>query len=118
MKKLLFLGLASALVLASFVPQAMAGKVEKIAKVDICHIISANDTIPFGPAPVWLYFGKEKSVAASAVPAHLDHGDSTTYWGGEAAATPINQFREAGANLPAADCYYGVKPDGSIVPLQ
>jgi len=112
MKKLLFVSLAFAFILAMSVPQAMA----KGEKVDICHIIEANDVIPFGPAPVLLYFGKVISVSENAVDAHLDHGDSIHFWSGEVAAGPINLFREAGANLPAADCYYGVKPDGSIVP--
>lgn len=85
-------------------------------KVEICHIIAANDVIPFGPAPVMLYFGKEISVAADAVDAHIDHGDSVSFWGGNVAAGPIATFKAAGFKLPAADCYYGVTPSGIILP--
>lgn len=111
MKRLLFVfcvvGLLAALPMSHL---AFAGKPEeKPAKVAICHIIAANDVIPFGP--VLLYFGKEISVAPAAVPAHEAHGDSTKFFGGEEAAGPIAAFREAGANLPAADCYIVVRPE-------
>jgi len=117
MKKLLFVSLASAFVLAMFVPQTMAGekvKAEEKVKVDVCHIIAANDVIQFGP--VELYFGKMNSISENAVDAHLGHGDFTSFWGGDVAAGPINAFREAGAHLPAANCYFGVNADGPFGP--
>jgi hypothetical protein len=43
MKILLIVCLALTLACAMFVPQAMAGK--KV-KVDVCHIIEANDVVP------------------------------------------------------------------------
>lgn len=133
MKKLLHLCLALAFASAMVGTEAMAGnkapkvkapkvKEEKVkevkeVKVDVCHIIEANDVIPFGPAPVYLSFGKVINVAEDAVDAHLEHGDSTAFWSGDAAAGPINIFREAGAHLPAANCFYGVNGlDGSTVP--
>ncbi len=107
MKRLLILlcvvGLLAAIPLSHL---AAAGKAAE--KVQICHIIAANDTIPFGfgeVPTVLLSFGKEISVAPAAVPAHEAHGDSTTFFGGEDAAGPIAAFQAAGANLPAADCY-------------
>ena len=90
-------------------------------KVDICHIIAENDVIPFGPAPVMLYFGEVESIAEYTVDAHEEHGDSTAFWGPDtvpSATGPINMFREAGAHLPAANCYFGIAPDGSIRPPQ
>ena len=83
-----------------FVTQATAAK--KV-KVDICHIIAANDVIPF--FALTLYFGKEKSVSENALDAHEAHGDSTVFFGGDGAATAINLFREAGFHLPAANCF-------------
>jgi len=35
---------------------------------------------------------------------------------GVAAENPINQFREVGAQLPAANCYFAVFPDETIAP--
>ncbi len=109
MKKLVLIVLAAALILPLVGSQARAKKEEQV-KIDICHVISANDVIPF--YNVFLYFGKVKSVDESAVDAHLAHGDFTNFWGGDEAAGPINAFREAGAQLPAANCYFGVTADG------
>jgi hypothetical protein len=116
MKNLLYVSMAFAFASAMVGAQAKP-VLDNNVKVDVCHIIAANDVIPFGPEPVMLYFGKVISVSENAVDAHLAHGDSTSFWYGEEAAGPINQFREAGATLPAANCYYGVKLDGSIVPI-
>ena len=110
MKRLLILLCVVALLASlSFSHLALAAKKKPAQKkVAICHIIAANDVIPFGfhgVPTVLLYFGKEISVAPAAVPAHEAHGDSTTFFGGEEAAGPIAAFQAAGANLPAADCY-------------
>ncbi len=77
-------------------------------KVAICHIIEANDVVYGFWGVVDLHFGKEIEVATSAVPAHIEHGDSDTFFGGDTAAGPIQQFKDAGVNLPAADCYISV----------
>jgi hypothetical protein len=101
-------GFVTALMLSHSATAKPAGDSGKPEKVSICHIIAANDVIPFGSGPVptvLLSFGKEISVAPDAVPAHEAHGDSTTFIGGETAAGQIAAFRDAGANLPAADCY-------------
>ncbi len=97
MKKLLVVSLALAFVLAMFIPQAMAGGV----KVEICHIIAANDVIPF--FAVNLSFGKVISVSENAVAAHLAHGDSERPFFENTVA--IEAFIAAGAHLPAANCY-------------
>jgi len=101
-------GFMAALVLSHAAIAKPKGDQPEKEKVAICHIIAANDVIPFGFGPVptvSLSFGKEISVAPEAVPAHEAHGDSTVFFGGDAAAGPIEAFRAAGANLPAADCY-------------
>ena len=119
MKRLLFAGLAVTFVSVMFVPQAMAdnpfsqGNSQNAEKVDVCHVIAANDVISFGNEEHWvdLYFGKEISVSENAGDAHEAHGDSTSFWGDDDAAGPINKFREAGAHLPAANCFFGIKQD-------
>ncbi|HUS73482.1 MAG TPA: hypothetical protein VMY06_10495 [Sedimentisphaerales bacterium] len=106
MKRLLIVVCVAGFIAA--LPLSHSAMAKPKAKVAICHIIAANDVIPFsfqGPPTVLLYFGKEISVAPAAVPAHEAHGDSTTFFGGDVAAGPIAAFQEAGANLPAADCY-------------
>ena len=119
MKKLLhvFLSLvfASAMVGTEAMADNKAPKVKEV-KVDVCHIIEANDMIPFGIAPVYLYFGKVISLSEDAVNAHLAHGDSIVFFGGNKALGPIYQFRELGAHLPATNCYYGITLNGSILP--
>ncbi len=111
MKILIFVCVALTIVCAMFVPQAMAGK--KV-KVDVCHVIAENDVIQF--EPVELFFGKVINTSENAVDAHLEHGDFTAFWGGKEAADPINAFREAGAHLPAANCFFGVNADGPYGP--
>ncbi len=113
MKKLLFVSLAMVFVFAMFIPQATAVQEEKVA---VCHVIAANVVISFGP--VKLYFGKEIQVAESALEAHLAHGDFDSFWGAntepDSSTGPINAFREAGAKLPAANCYFGELADGTL----
>jgi len=75
----------------------------KPKKVEICHVNSANDDGPKGIA-----FGRVIEVAESAVPAHLDHGDSTYFFDLSEAAR--NKFEHHyGISLPNADCYFHVK---------
>ena len=112
MKKLIVLSIALVFVFAMFIPQAIAKK-DKVVKVDICHVIAANDVIPFGP--VELFFGKVISVSPRAVDGHLGHGDFDCFWASEGAETAINLFREAGAHLPAANCYFGQRPNDRIL---
>jgi len=105
---LLVVGLLAALPLGN---AALAKKGEKPQKVKICHVIAANDEIPF---QIWgitgtLYFGKEITVAPEAVDAHLAHGDSLKYVPPETAAGPLQLFRDAGAKIPAANCYFFVR---------
>jgi len=103
MKKII----VSFLVVASFFVVAMPA-MAKPEKVKVCHVIEANDVIPFsfsGPPTVNLHFGKVISVSEMAVEAHTGHGDSTSFFGGDEAAGPIDAFKAAGANLPAANCY-------------
>ena len=105
MNKLLFACLAVALVSALHVSRAMAHS----DKVEVCHIIAANDVIPF-LGGVDLLFGKVITVSPKAVAAHEGHGDSTCFFPPEDAAGPINLFREAGAQLPAANCFFSIDP--------
>jgi len=114
MKKLITLVASLAFLLVAM--PAMAAKPgnpgKAPEKVDVCHVIEANDVIPFsfsGPPTVMLHFGKVISVSENAVDVHVEHGDSTTFFSGDTAAGPIAAFREAGAKLPAANCYL-VKP--------
>jgi hypothetical protein len=115
MKKLLFATLILVFILALFVPQIMAKskkpKKEKPIKVEICHIIETNDVIPI-IAGNTLYFGKVIEVSEETLITHLKRGDYSEFWAGEEAAGPINLFREAGANLPAANCYFRVDANG------
>jgi hypothetical protein len=119
-KKLLYVFLVLAFASAMVGAEAMVGnktpKVKEV-KVAVCHIIEANDMIPFGTAPVYLYFGKVIKLPEDAVNTHLAHGDSTIFIGGYKALGLINQFREFGAHLLATNCYYGITPDGSIRPI-
>ena len=120
MKNLLhvFLALALALAFASAMAGNKGPKVKEVkeVKVDVCHIIETNDMIPFGIEPVYLYFGKVINLSEDAVNAHLAHGDSIVFFGGNEALGPIYQFRELGAHLPATNCFYGITLDGSIRP--
>jgi len=114
MKKLITLVACLAFLLVAMPVMAKKGENSGKApvKVTLCHFIEANDVIPFGFGPVPtvdLWFGKAISVSQNAVEDHLAHGDSEAGFFGEVAAGPIAAFIEAGANLPAADCYM-VKP--------
>ena len=111
MKKILFVSLALAFVLAMFVPQVMA----KGEKKDVCHVLSANDTIPnFWGTEMTIYYGKVINVAASAVDAHLAHGDSTTFFSGEGTEASVEVFRAAGGHVPSANCHFGLWLDGTV----
>jgi len=68
MKKLLFVSLALAFVLAMFVPQAMA----KGEKVEICHVTDYSDVTQ---NEYTMVVGHWISVSVNALPAHLAHGD-------------------------------------------
>ena len=90
------------------VSPAMAG-----AKVDICHVNSANDVLPIGtPMTDFIAFGRVISVNGNAVAAHLvNHGDSLA-----SASFPLDTvLRDLfetffGLTLPNADCFFGVSP--------
>ena len=103
MKKLLQIGVAVIIASAMFVSQTTAAKNDK---VDICHVISANDVILF-LGVLNLHFGKVISISGNAVDAHLAHGDNTIFFQNE---TSIPAFRAAGAHLPAANCWVAVVP--------
>ena len=112
MKKLMVFALATAFILPILASQAMAAKQEK---VEMCHVISANDTIPnFWGTTMTIYYGKIISVAPSAVPAHLDQGDSPLFFSGEGTAASVEVFIAAGGHVPAANCHFGLWPDGTI----
>ena len=57
---------------------ATAAKKAKEPKVEICHVNSANDVIDLGY--LTLVFGRVIEVPASAVEAHLAHGDSDWFF--------------------------------------
>lgn len=97
---------------------AMPAMAAKSDKVDVCHVIAANDVIPFGFGPVPtvdLHFGKIISVSPNAVGTHEAHDDDTVFHQydpnpdvhGE--NNPIDVFRDVGFHLPAANCWI-VKP--------
>ena len=106
MKRLIIVLCVVAFIVA--LPMSHLAFAKKADKVAICHIIEEHDAVYALWGVVDLHFGKEISVAESAVPAHEAHGDSTTFFGGEGAAGPIAVFKAAGVNLPAADCYISV----------
>lgn len=106
MKKVLILLFVLIFGLALFVPTAMA---KKPAKVDVCHLIEANDVVYGFYGVVDLYFGRVISVAESAVETHEEHGDSTSFFTNEDA---IDTFRGVGFHLPNANCYVAVPSAG------
>lgn len=109
--------IAVALATGALLLSAASALAAPLPKVDVCHIIEANDVVyGFWGTQLDLYFGKVISVSENALPAHLERGDLTEFWAGETAAGPIATFQAAGVHLPAADCYYGLWPDGSTVP--
>jgi len=75
----------------------------KAAKVDVCHVNSANDQGAWGYA-----FGNVISVSEKAVPAHLAHGDSTDFFSLDEAQR--EWFEEKfDITLPNADCFFTVQ---------
>jgi hypothetical protein len=100
MKRLFALVAVVGLVIA--LPLAHLAQADVADKVDICHIISANDTYSVAGFGTF-YFGKVLNINASAVPAHERHGDSTDF-------TPVDPdflaFLEEseGLSFPTADC--------------
>jgi len=91
---------------------ALAGKPEEMpAKVAICHVNSANDTVRDGTNPGTWYFGRMIEVAESAVEAHLAHGDAI--FGGQYPKELTEEKRALievvyGVSLPNANCYFFV----------
>ena len=80
-------------------------------KVLVCHVNSANDTVRDGRNPGTWYFGRAIEVAASAVEAHLAHGDAV--FGGDYPRDLTKAKRAAieavyGVSLPNANCYFFV----------
>jgi len=111
MKKLITLVACLAFLLVAM--PVMAKKPEKVQKVEVCHVIEANDVVEDFRLPNWpsgfvvdLHFGKVISVSQNAVDAHLVHGDNTTYAEGQG---PIDLFIAAGVHLPAANCWVVVR---------
>ncbi len=105
MKKLIFLSLILGLTFVLFAPQAIAKKPAKVAKVDICHLIKANDVVYGFYGVVDLYFGRVINVSENALAAHEAHGDSTLFSEGQG---PIDTFRGVGYKLPNANCWVAV----------
>lgn len=71
-------------------------------KVEVCHVIEANDVVHGFWGAVDLHFGKVISVSENAVDAHLAHDDDTVFSFGQG---PIDQFISVGFHLPAANCW-------------
>jgi hypothetical protein len=112
MKTLLIVCLALTLACAMLVPQAIAGN--KV-KVDVCHVLAVNDTIPnFLDTEMTIYYGKVINVSENAVYSHLEHGDSTAFFSGEGTEASVETFRAAGGHVPAANCHFGLWPDGTL----
>lgn len=106
MKKVLIVLVTLLLGVALFVPNAMA---KKPPKVDVCHLIEANDVVYGFWGVVDLYFGRVISVDESAVESHEAHGDSTSFFTNQDA---IDTFRGVGFHLPNANCYVSVPSAG------
>lgn len=86
---------------------AFAGK-GPAAKVDICHVNSANDVLELEDGFV-VTFGKVISVSENAVAAHEAHGDSTDF------ADLDQDLRDLveelfGITLPNANCLFVPAP--------
>lgn len=84
------------------------------AKVEICHVNSANDVLDLGGGLV-VAFGRLIEVAEPAVPAHVAHGDNDN----SDPLYPVFLLDEAsrdefeaifGISLPNANCLFQVAP--------
>ncbi len=101
MKRLLIMLCLVAFLVA--LPMSHSAFAKKPAKVEICHVNSANDILDLGT--VVITFGKVIEVSENAVEAHLAHGDSTTFF-------PMDEdLRDAfedffKISLPNANCYF------------
>jgi hypothetical protein len=82
------------------------------AKVQICHVNSANDVVYFDDGTM-MVFGRVIEVSENAVDAHLAHGDSLVF-------IPMNEeLREAfeelfGIYLRNADAFFLCPGDWSV----
>jgi len=74
---------------------------KKPAKVQICHVNSANDVEGLSP----FVFGRVIEVSQNAVKAHMKHGDSMNY---EVLTEAMRDSMEIffGIALPNANCYF------------
>ena len=87
---------------------AFAGKPEeKPAKVEICHVNSANDVVVLGT--VVIAYGRVIEVSENAVAAHEAHGDMASpgfFYMSEEARENIEEI--FGVSLPNANCGFVV----------
>lgn len=101
-----FLGLLAVLGIFAAVPLSHVALAKPAAKVDICHVNSANDIIDFGNGD-FVAFGRVISVSENAVDAHEAHGDSADFI--EVDATLRDLVADLfGINLPNANCAFAV----------
>jgi hypothetical protein len=106
------------IVLAVFIaaiPLSHALKATPAAKVTICHVNQANDTVPVKfRIFVWSFeftvvFGRVIDVSEKAVPAHLAHGDSLDYaYVGESWLWPYIEhvLEDFGYKLVNENCFF------------
>ena len=105
MKRLLILLCVAGFLAALPLSHVAVAKKPKPVKVEICHVNSANDIVPFGPFVI--AFGRVIEVSEKAVPAHEAHGDSTVFFDlSEEERQEIEEI--SGVSLSNANCGFWV----------